>query len=61
MNKKKEFDCVEFQRKTREQFVNEADSNFENLVKILDDKIKDSDVYWKLKNRLSKENELVTA
>jgi hypothetical protein len=57
----KEFDCVEYQRKTRDKFAEEANMNFGNLIKILDEKISKSDVYWKLKDRLGKETQLKTA
>lgn len=57
----KEFDCVEFQRKTRTKFADEANMNFDDLIKLLDEKISKSDVHLKLIKRLEKEKQLTTA
>ncbi|MEI6091311.1 MAG: hypothetical protein WCR42_12730 [bacterium] len=57
----KEFDCVEFQRKTRAKFAEEANMNLDELIKLLDEKISKSDVHLKLIKRLEKEKQLTTA
>ena len=54
------FDCVEMQRKIRNKFVEEAEMNFDNLIKLLDDKISKSEVYRKLKERLEEKEQLIT-
>lgn len=56
-----EFDCVEFQREIRNKFAEEANMNFDDLIKLLDEKISKSEVHLKLKKRLEKEKQLTTA
>ena len=59
MKNDKNFDCVEFQRKIRDKFAEEANMNLEELIKLIDVKINNSRVYWKLKNRI--ENRHISA
>ncbi|MGA2296478.1 MAG: hypothetical protein ABSG15_02915 [FCB group bacterium] len=47
----KEFDCVELQRKIRNEFIEEAENNFDKLIIILEKKIKDSDINTRLLER----------
>jgi len=49
-----------FSRKIRDKFVEEANMNFDNLIKLLDDKISRSEVYRKLKERLENVEQLNT-
>jgi hypothetical protein len=56
MNKK--FDCVELQRKIRNEFIEEAENNFDKLIIILEKKIKDSDINTRLLERKKQQPQL---
>ncbi|MCX7735109.1 MAG: hypothetical protein N2319_00210 [Candidatus Kapabacteria bacterium] len=47
----KKFDCVEFQRKIRDKFVEEANSNLKELILLLEKKKQISEIYLRLKER----------
>jgi hypothetical protein len=50
----KEFDCVEMQRKIREDFIKEADNDFDKLIKLLEKKVEESDINIRLLARNKK-------
>lgn len=54
----KEFDSVEMQRKIRDEFIEEADNDFDKLIILLKKKISESDINKKLLER--KEKQLTT-
>ncbi|MEI6089259.1 MAG: hypothetical protein WCR42_02295 [bacterium] len=54
----KEFDSVEMQRKIRDEFIEEADNDFDKLLSLLKKKISESDINKKLIER--KEKQLTT-
>lgn len=54
----KEFDSVKMQRKIRDEFIEEADNDFDKLIILLKKKISESDINKKLLER--KEKQLTT-
>lgn len=54
----KEFDSVKMQRKIRDEFIEEADNDFDKLISLLKKKISESDINKKLLER--KEKQLTT-
>lgn len=51
----KEFDSVEMQRKIRDEFIEEADNDFDKLIILLKKKISESDINKKLLERKEKQ------
>ena len=41
----KTFDCVQYQRDIRDKFIREAGGDFEQLLKLLNQKAKESELY----------------
>jgi len=56
---KKTFDCVDYQRKIREKFWNEAGCTIEGLKKLFDEKSKNNEIFNKILER--KQKQLTTA
>ena len=54
MNKK--FDCVEMQRKIRNDFIEEAENDFDKLIKLLEKKAQESDINKRLIERKEKQS-----
>jgi hypothetical protein len=50
----KEFDCVDMQRKIRDEFIYEADNDFDKLIKLLEKKVEESDINKRLLERSEK-------
>jgi hypothetical protein len=50
----KEFDCVEMQRKIRNDFIDEADNDFDKLIMLLKKKVKESEINKRLIERNKK-------
>ena len=51
----KEFDCVELQRKIRNEFIEEAENDFDKLINLLKIKAKESDINKRLLERNHKQ------
>jgi hypothetical protein len=54
----KTFDCVEYQRKIRTKFVQEADSNIDKFFALIEQKTKKSKVNKKLIERMQLDKQL---
>jgi hypothetical protein len=50
----KTFDCVQYQRDIRDKFINEAGGDFQQLLKLLDRKAKESELYLFFKEKEKK-------
>jgi hypothetical protein len=55
----KEFDCVELQRKIRNEFIEEAENDFDKLIILLKKKVNESEINKRLLER--KKKQLTTA
>lgn len=49
-----DFDCVKYQRDIREKFISEANGDFDQLLLLLNQKAKESDLYHFFKERQDK-------
>ena len=56
----KDFDCVQYQRDIRNRFISEAGGDFNQLLKLLNQKAKESELYHFLKDR-KEQNAVPTA
>jgi hypothetical protein len=54
----KDFDCVELQRKIRDEFIEEADNDFDKLINLLKKKVNDSEINKRLLERKSKQTSI---
>lgn len=59
MSKKKTFDCVEFQRKVRQQNYDDANGNYDLMLSNMKKRLQDNELYLFFKEM--KENQLETA
>ena len=57
---KKTFDCVEMKRQIQEKLWIEAGESVEGLIKLLDKKTKESELYHFFKERKEKQKQLET-
>ena len=57
----KTFDCVQYQRDIRDKFINEAGGDFNQLMALLDQKAKESELYHFFKDRKEKEKQILAA
>jgi hypothetical protein len=56
----KTFDCVKFQRDIRDKLINEAGGDYEKLLKLLNKKAKESELYHFFKDRQEKYEQPIT-
>ena len=51
----KEFDCVDLQRKIRDEFIEEAENDFDKLITVLKKKVNESEINKRLLLRNKKQ------